>query len=115
MDADGEFISRAFPTLEKISSDPSRTFRALHTNCKGEKLYCVDSGSNVFVTEQIIVRGENLRDLEIPIEIETATPSGNLIVTQVYDVGELCAVRLWVQQPVYYRRRSPIIVGFQFY
>ena len=94
MNSEGEFIARAFPTLEKISSDPSRTFRALHTNCGGEKLYCVDSGSNVFVTDHIIARGENLRDLEIPIEIETATPSGNLIVRQVYDVGELRAVRL---------------------
>ena len=54
MDADGEFISRAFPTLEKISSYPYRTFRALHTNCGGQKLYCVDSGSNTFVTEEII-------------------------------------------------------------
>ena len=48
---------------------------------------------HLFVRNHVIAKGRNLRDLEILIEIETATPTGNLIVTQVYDVGELRAVK----------------------
>jgi hypothetical protein len=49
MGANGEFISRAFPTLEKISSDPSRTFPGL-SELAEEKKYTVDSGSNTLIT-----------------------------------------------------------------
>jgi hypothetical protein len=92
MDADGDFISRprSHFNTEKVSK---RVERALTTITPQPNMYCVDSGSNTMIVNHLIPRFRNLRNLRDSITVETASAAGNLTIDQIFDVGEITAVR----------------------
>ena len=99
MDDEGNFIARAHFNNERLSTaadriGSERIERALATRVQEGYSYCIDSGSNTAVINHRAENSENLRNLNQPLIIETATPTGNLLVTQAYDVGEISGVRL---------------------
>ena len=91
MDAEGEFLRpRSHFNWEKTAK---RIEMALHTITPQPGWYCLDSGSNTFIVNHFILQFRNLRKVK-EITVGTATPTGNLVVTQAYDVGEISGVRL---------------------
>ena len=99
MDSEGNFIANAhfnrvrpINASDAVSSD--KIERALGTRVEGGYSYCLDSGASIFLASHEIENSNNLRNLSEALIVETATPTGNLLITQEYDVGEISGVCL---------------------
>ena len=91
MDAEGDFFdSRSHFNWELVKQ---RIDMALHTITPQPRMYCIDTGSNTFIVNHLILKFRNLRKLKNVITVGTATPSGTLVVKQIFDVGQVVAVR----------------------
>ncbi len=91
MDAEGDFFdSRTHFNWEQVRQ---RIDIALHTITPQPRMFCVDTGSNTFIVNHLILQFRNLRKLKKVITVGTATPSGTLTVKQIFDVGQVVGVR----------------------
>ncbi len=86
MDVEGDFFSRPHShfNFEKVGK---RVEKALTTITPQPNMYCLDSGFNTYIVNQLIARYRNLRNLRTPISVETASSAGNLTINQIFDVG----------------------------
>ncbi len=78
MDAEGEFYdSRSHFNWELVRH---RIDAALHTITPQPQIYCIDTSSNTFIVNHLILQYRNLRNLKKPITVGTATPAGKFSV-----------------------------------